>query len=141
MNFNYQKLLKLFRESGEKKVDFAHAVFGPTSRLGPEYFADKEKNITIQHLDVLAKHFHVHWTYFIDDAEYGPKNSYNNVGKVIATNDVATLNIHETGEMSKETLQILLSTMEKIIADKNDEIKWIKAQWDNVLSAVKTLSK
>lgn len=70
MAFKFEKLALLHEKSGEKSIDFARAIFGAGSKLGMEYFRDKD-SISTKHLELLCEHYNVPMTYFFDDSKIG----------------------------------------------------------------------
>ena len=150
MKFNSEKLQALFNASGEKKKDFGRAIFGGTCRLGPEYFKDKD-SISFVHLERLCERYHKPATYFIDglDKYLNSQDTSNTVGNVVSRSnlEVETMNIGQDGE-SLETLKMTVDCLNKlleekttVIKDKDETIKWMKSQWDNVLKTLNAVSK
>jgi hypothetical protein len=134
MSFSYQKLVQAHKASGEKSIDFAHAIFGPDSKLGPEYFKTK-KSISTFHLERMCAHFKLPMNYFFDET---PISVYN-IGNVVKNNGVGVgnVNINNDVEHLKETIKQL----ESVIEDKNEQIKWLKSQWDSVLKTFQNIAK
>lgn len=135
MSFSYQKLVEAHKASGAKSIEFAHAVFGPDSKLGPEYFKGKE-SISTAHLERICALYQLPMTYFFDDT---PITAYNHIGNIIRGNQVGVgnLNINNDVEHLKETIAQLRS----VIQDKDSQIQWLKNQWDAMLKTFQGLSK
>lgn len=135
MSFNYQKLVQAHKASGERSLDFAHAIFGPESKLGPEYFKGKE-GINTVHLEKMCEHFNLPMSFFFDDT---PISAYNKIGNIVRNNQVGVgnVNINNDVEQLKETIEQLKA----VISDKDEQIKWLKSQWDAMLKTFQSLSK
>lgn len=134
MTFSYQKLVQAHKASGERSLDFAHAIFGPESKLGPEYFKDRE-GISTVHLERMCAHFNLPMSYFFDDT---PITAYSHIGNVVRNNQVGVGNVNINNDIPylKETIAQLKDT----IADKDEQIKWLKCTYDILLKTFQTLS-
>lgn len=124
MAFNYQKLVDIHNQSGEKSIDFARAIFGGDSKLGPEYFKGKE-SISTRHLELLCAHFNVPMNFFFDDT---PVPVYNKIGNMVTANQVGVGNVNINSNV--EYLKKTIAQLEKTIADKDEQIRWLKEQWE-----------
>lgn len=135
MSFKYEKVQELHKASGEKSKDFARAIFGPNSKLGPEYFNGKE-SISTHHLELLCAHFHVPITFFFDDT---PTTVYNQIGNIVKDNDLGIGNVNINNDVAH--LQETIKHLESVIRDKDGQIKWLKTQWDAMLKTFSNLGK
>lgn len=135
MSFKSEKVIELHKMSGEKSKDFARAIFGPKSKLGPEYFNGRD-SISTHHLELLCEHYHVPITFFFDDT---PLTVVNQIGTLVKNNDfgVGTVNINNDVAHLQETIKHL----ESVIKDKDGQIKWLKSQWDAMLKTFQNLGK
>lgn len=66
MAFSYEKLMAAHKASKAKSIDFAHAIFGPESKLGPEYFKTKD-SISTAHLEKICALYNLPMEYFFND--------------------------------------------------------------------------
>jgi len=134
MSFSYQKLVQAHKASGERSLDFAHAIFGPESKLGPEYFKGKE-GINTVHLEKMCAHFNLPMNYFFDDT---PISAYN-IGNIVRNNQVGVGNVNINNDV--EHLKDTIKQLKDVIEDKDEQIKWLKSQWDAMLKTFQSLSK
>lgn len=131
MGFNYQKLVKLHQLSREKGYIFSRAIFGPKSKLGVQYFENKD-SISTKHLERLSEHYNVPLSYFFDNSEVTElpkeKRKQRGVIETIPSEDVDHL---------KEDIQRLRG----IIAEKDEQILWLRKQTEKMFSTIQSLSQ
>lgn len=134
MKYNYHKVEELYRSSGEKSIEFSRAIFGPKSKLGPQYFFNR-KSITTLQLEKLANHYKVSIFDFFTDTDSKDKNM--NISTIVHHNNVENVTIGSDVESLKQNIEYL----QQIIKDKEDQINWFKNQWDYLIKTFQTSKK
>ncbi len=146
IRFNIENLMALYVASKELKKDFGKAIFGGTSRMGPEYFKNIN-SINFRHLENLCEHYNKAPSYFISFDQSSSDTSsdtYNNVSGVVSHSQVegdVTINNSEDIDTLLKTIQNLeevIKQKDDVIADKCEQINWMKSQWSNVIDVLKS---
>lgn len=135
MSFKFEKVEELHRMSGEKAIDFSHAIFGPTSKLGLKYFSGKD-SISTKHLELLSEHFGVPMSYFFDDSVV---THVTNIDTVVKENKVGVgkININSDADHLEEEVKRLQAELAK----KEEAIKWMQEQMSAMTEALRSLSQ
>lgn len=131
MTFNYKKLQELHKQSGERSVDFSRAIFGKNSSLGPTYFNGKTE-INTRHLEAMVHHYNVPFEYFFDDPQ---TSTTTNMGNIVSHNRLGVGNLNINNDV--KLLQQTICRLEKELAEKNEMISWLKAQFNNLSELLK----
>lgn len=136
MGFNFEKLQALHKRSRHSQSEVMVDVFGYNNKEGLAYFKNR-KDIKVDHLLKLAKHYHVSvYDLLDDDDNYQFNFGTNDVDNVVQNNNIGVGNVNINNDVKhlKETIKQL----NKVIEDKNNMIEWLKQNFDNFVNLMKT---
>jgi hypothetical protein len=135
MSFNYQKLVNIHKASGEMSKDFAHAIFGTKSKLGPEYFEGKD-SISTHHLELLCNHYHVPMNFFFDNS---PLPQQITIGNVVKNNTLGVGNVNINSDVDQ--LNNIIKELKISLADKDNQLSWLKKQYEILMETLSNMRK
>lgn len=136
MGFNFGKLKAIHDKSRELQSDVMVDVLGYAQKEGLNYFKVR-KDIKVEQLVKLAKHYHVSIYDLLDDTD-NEMLSVNptDVDNLVQNNNIGVGNVNINNDVKhlKETIKQL----NKVIEDKNNMIEWLKQNFDNFVNLMKT---